>query len=50
MKRNFRKPLIVVGPKTILRLPNAVSDLTDMLPGTSFQPVLGDASINNPDQ
>ncbi|GJJ77187.1 probable 2-oxoglutarate dehydrogenase E1 component DHKTD1 [Entomortierella parvispora] len=42
MKRNFRKPLIVIGPKTLLRLPTAVSTLEDMAPGTTFEPVLGD--------
>ncbi|KAF8950794.1 hypothetical protein BGZ52_001388 [Haplosporangium bisporale] len=44
MKRNFRKPLIVIGPKTLLRLPTAISTLEDMAPGTSFEPVLGDDS------
>ncbi|KAF9336096.1 hypothetical protein BG006_009695 [Podila minutissima] len=44
MKRNFRKPLIVIGPKTLLRLPTAISTLDDMAPGTSFEPVLGDNS------
>lgn len=44
MKRNFRKPLIVIGPKTLLRLPTAISTLEDMAPGTSFEPVLGDNS------
>ena len=43
MKRNFRKPLIVIGPKTLLRLPTAVSTLEDMAPGTTFEPILGDA-------
>ncbi|KAG0041429.1 hypothetical protein BGZ83_001822 [Gryganskiella cystojenkinii] len=42
MKRNFRKPLIVVGPKTLLRLPTAVSTLDEMAPGTTFEPILGD--------
>ena len=42
MKRNFRKPLIVIGPKTLLRLPTAISTLEDMAPGTTFEPVLGD--------
>ncbi|KAJ7189836.1 Transketolase, pyrimidine binding domain-containing protein [Mycena pura] len=42
MKRNFRKPLIVAGPKTILRLSAASSTLHDLEPGTSFQPVLRD--------
>uniref|UniRef100_A0A669B861 2-oxoadipate dehydrogenase complex component E1 n=1 Tax=Oreochromis niloticus TaxID=8128 RepID=A0A669B861_ORENI len=40
MVRNFRKPLIVVGPKTLLRFSGAVSSLTEMAPGTSFRPVL----------
>ncbi|KAJ3115300.1 putative 2-oxoglutarate dehydrogenase E1 component DHKTD1, mitochondrial [Phlyctochytrium bullatum] len=40
MLRNYRKPLIVVGPKTLLRHPQAVSSLSEMAPGTSFQPVL----------
>ncbi|KAI8841738.1 thiamine diphosphate-binding protein [Chytridium lagenaria] len=40
MHRNFRKPLIVVGPKTLLRHPSAVSSLADMTPGTGFQPVV----------
>eukprot|EP01137_Pigoraptor_chileana_P037735 Opistho-2@35294 len=42
LKRTFRKPLIVVGPKTLLRLPAAVSPLDDMATGTTFQPVLSD--------
>ncbi|KAM6937212.1 2-oxoadipate dehydrogenase complex component E1 [Xenentodon cancila] len=46
MIRNFRKPLIVVGPKTLLRFSGAVSSLTDLAPGTFFRPVLGDASVS----
>ncbi|ORZ31198.1 Transketolase, pyrimidine binding domain-domain-containing protein [Catenaria anguillulae PL171] len=48
MVRNFRKPLIVVGPKLILRLPAAVSELSEMGPGTSWQPVLADPAIKDP--
>ncbi|KAJ1942652.1 hypothetical protein FBU59_003138 [Linderina macrospora] len=48
MKRNFRKPLIVAGPKTLLRLAQAVSPLSDMGPGTSFQPVLDDPVVQDP--
>lgn len=44
MVRTYRKPLIVVSPKALLRLPEAYSSLTDMAPGTLFQPVLDDAS------
>lgn len=50
MKRNFRKPLIVVAPKTLLRLPAAVSQIEDMIPGTTFQPVLTDLSIQDPNK
>ncbi|XP_043980964.1 probable 2-oxoglutarate dehydrogenase E1 component DHKTD1, mitochondrial [Gambusia affinis] len=46
MIRNFRKPLIVVGPKTLLRFSGAVSSLSELAPGTSFRPVLGDASVS----
>jgi len=47
MVRNFRKPLIVVGPKLLLRLPAAVSSLEEMGPGTHFKPVLGDNSVDS---
>ncbi|KAJ6508615.1 Transketolase, pyrimidine binding domain-containing protein [Mycena sanguinolenta] len=46
MKRNFRKPLIVAGPKALLRLAAASSSLRDLEPGTSFQPVLRDPADN----
>uniref|UniRef100_A0A673J8G5 2-oxoadipate dehydrogenase complex component E1 n=1 Tax=Sinocyclocheilus rhinocerous TaxID=307959 RepID=A0A673J8G5_9TELE len=46
MIRNFRKPLIVASPKTLLRFSGAVSSLTGMGPGTSFKPVIGDTSVN----
>lgn len=48
MVRNFRKPLVVMAPKMLLRYPACVSTLADMAPGTSFQSVLGDASVKNP--
>ncbi|XP_072811092.1 2-oxoadipate dehydrogenase complex component E1 isoform X2 [Vicugna pacos] len=46
MVRNFRKPLIVASPKTLLRLPAAVSSLQEMAPGTTFKPVIGDSSVD----
>ncbi|XP_068595281.1 2-oxoadipate dehydrogenase complex component E1 [Brachionichthys hirsutus] len=46
MIRNFRKPLIVVGPKTLLRFSGAVSSLGELAPGTHFKPVLGDTSVS----
>ncbi|KIJ14628.1 hypothetical protein PAXINDRAFT_12464 [Paxillus involutus ATCC 200175] len=43
MKRNYRKPLVVAAPKGLLRLAAASSKLSEMVPGTRFQPVLPDA-------
>uniref|UniRef100_A0A6Q2WPV0 2-oxoadipate dehydrogenase complex component E1 n=1 Tax=Esox lucius TaxID=8010 RepID=A0A6Q2WPV0_ESOLU len=45
MIRNFRKPLIVASPKTLLRFSGATSSLADMAPGTHFKPVIGDTSV-----
>ncbi|KAI0070572.1 dehydrogenase E1 and transketolase domain-containing protein 1 [Panus rudis PR-1116 ss-1] len=42
MKRSFRKPLIVAGPKGLLRLPAAASTLNELATGTKFSPVLDD--------
>jgi probable 2-oxoglutarate dehydrogenase E1 component DHKTD1 len=41
--RPFRKPLIAIAPKTLLRHPSARSALADMGPGSAFQPLLGEA-------
>ncbi|KAG9310005.1 thiamine diphosphate-binding protein [Chiua virens] len=43
IKRNYRKPLVVAAPKGLLRLAAASSELSEMLPGTQFHPVLPDA-------
>jgi len=40
--RDFRKPLVVIAPKALLRHPQCGSGLHEMAPGTSFQPVLVD--------
>ncbi|XP_059479567.1 probable 2-oxoglutarate dehydrogenase E1 component DHKTD1 homolog, mitochondrial [Neocloeon triangulifer] len=45
MLRNFRKPLIVAAPKTLLRLSAATSTLDEMGPGTCFKPVIGDNDV-----
>ncbi|XP_053174624.1 2-oxoadipate dehydrogenase complex component E1 [Scomber japonicus] len=45
MIRNFRKPLIVVGPKMLLRFSGAASSLAELAPGTSFRSVIGDTSV-----
>lgn len=41
--RNIRKPLLIVGPKVLLRLAGATSAYADFQPGTYFQTVIGDA-------
>ena len=42
MKRPFRKPLIVMTPKSLLRHKKAVSNLAEMAEGTAFHRVLWD--------
>eukprot|EP01116_Phalansterium_solitarium_P002820 TRINITY_DN130_c0_g2_i1.p1 TRINITY_DN130_c0_g2~~TRINITY_DN130_c0_g2_i1.p1 ORF type:complete len:940 (+),score=374.31 TRINITY_DN130_c0_g2_i1:92-2911(+) len=46
MKRNFRKPLVVIAPKTLLRHAKAVSRMNELDIGTSFQPLLPDTTVN----
>lgn len=40
VKRNFRKPLVVMSPKSLLRHKLNVSELKDMGPGTGFRRVI----------
>jgi 2-oxoglutarate dehydrogenase E1 component len=40
----YRKPLVLMTPKSLLRHPQAVSALADLSSGT-FQPVIGDDSV-----
>jgi 2-oxoglutarate dehydrogenase E1 component len=49
MRRNFRKPLIVMTPKSLLRHKRCVSRLADMGPGTSFHRVFYDWAPKLPD-
>ena len=44
MHRNFRKPLVVMSPKSLLRLKAAVSTLADFTGGT-FETVLDDVAV-----
>lgn len=44
--RNFRKPLVVVSPKTMLRMSEATSSYEDFLPGNHFQNVLPDTKAD----
>ncbi|UOE40120.1 2-oxoglutarate dehydrogenase E1 component [Chryseobacterium suipulveris] len=45
MKWNFRKPLVVMTPKSLLRHPKVVSPLEDFANG-QFQPILDDTAVN----
>jgi 2-oxoadipate dehydrogenase E1 component len=40
--RAYRKPAVIVGPKTLLRNPEVLSSLDELAPGTAFRPVLAD--------
>ncbi|KIM37025.1 hypothetical protein M413DRAFT_448750 [Hebeloma cylindrosporum] len=40
--RNYRKPLVIAGPKGILRLSSASSSLAELAADTAFKPVIAD--------
>jgi 2-oxoglutarate dehydrogenase E1 component len=50
LKRDFRKPLILMTPKSLLRHKRAVSRLDEMGPDTSFHRLLWDDAQNLPGQ
>jgi 2-oxoglutarate dehydrogenase E1 component len=45
MKRPFRKPLVLMTPKSLLRQPQAVSKLEDMGEGSAFSEILDDEAL-----
>jgi 2-oxoglutarate dehydrogenase E1 component len=45
--RNFRKPLVLMSPKSYLRHPDMVSDFKDFETGNRFQEVIGDPSVSD---
>ena len=47
MHRPFRKPLVVLSPKYLLRHKACVSPLADFETGTGFRPVIPDATVRN---
>ena len=47
VRRDFRKPLVVMSPKSLLRHPRATSTLEDLAQG-QFQEVIQDPFISNP--
>ena len=42
IRRNFRKPLVIFTPKSLLRAKEVASRLTELGPGTSFHRVIAD--------
>jgi 2-oxoglutarate dehydrogenase E1 component len=48
MKRQTRKPLVVMTPKSLLRHPRCVSKLSDMAEGTAFREILDDDQLLGP--
>ena len=46
LRRDFRKPLIVMTPKSLLRHKSCKSDLADMGPGTTFHRLLDERGTN----
>ena len=50
LRRNFRKPLIIVTPKSLLRSPEVATPLSEMGPGTSFHRVIHEIDTLVPDE
>lgn len=47
VRRQFRKPLIIMSPKSLLRHPRAISTMEDLAQGT-FQEVIPEAILKDP--
>ncbi len=50
MKRDFRKPLVIAGPKGLLRNNKCVSKMEDMAPGSKFQKIWKYRNVDSIDQ
>jgi len=49
IRRNFRKPLVIFTPKSLLRAKEVMSRLDDLAPGSSFHRVIGETEAIAPD-
>jgi 2-oxoglutarate dehydrogenase E1 component len=49
IRRKFRKPLVIVTPKSLLRAREIASPLADFGPGTNFHRVIGETGTIRPD-
>ena len=47
LERPFRKPLILMTPKSLLRHPDCISKIGDFITGTSFQEVYDDHGVKD---
>ena len=50
MVRPYRKPLVVMSPKSLLRHRLAVSERDALAPGNGFEVVIDDADVPDPDR
>jgi 2-oxoglutarate dehydrogenase E1 component len=50
IRRKFRKPLVVVTPKSLLRAREVMSPLADFGPGTTFHRAIGEVEAIAPDE
>ena len=48
IKRDFRKPLIVMTPKSLLRHPEVISSRKDLIRSSGFQEVIADPNVKKP--
>lgn len=46
LNRPFRKPLVVMSPKGLLRHPKCISNIDDIKTGTSFREVIEDTNVS----
>jgi len=47
LERPFRKPLIIMSPKSLLRHPSCISNIEDITTGQGFKEILDDTNFKN---